>query len=99
MSIKLETYITEGAKDFRNKGIKPTIIRVKDESDSKPESTSVINYEFTMHGIFFRVPKVRVLFEEDIEGPLFTENVDSQIDKAIFRARRRQDRKRNNDLI
>ena len=98
MAVRPETYREASVQVFRDRGIKPRIIRVSSQPNSKPEGISVINYEFTMDGTYFRVPGVTVAFDEDINGPLFDENVSAQIDEALLKIKLRQDKQRIDGL-
>lgn len=97
MAVQLETYRTSSVQGFVDKDIKPKIIRIKGGLDSQ-SNTRIIAYEFTIHGTYFRVPRVRVAFVEDIDGPLFDDNTNNQIDAAVLRFKLRQDKQRNDGL-
>lgn len=94
---KVETYRTASVQEFIDKGTKPKTIKVKKGLDPHSDNT-IIAYEFTIHGIYFRVPRVPVAFAEDIDGPLFDESMNEQIDDAVWKFKLRQDKQRNNAL-
>lgn len=99
MVARLETYREDSVQACIDQGIKPRIIRVKSGIDLHQPNTKVIAYEFTMHGEYFRVPRVRVIFAEDIEEPLFDDRTNTEIDGGILRILSRQDKQRNAGLV
>ncbi len=98
MGNKLETYREPSVQAFIDEGISPRIIRIKSGLDSHPDNTVLKAYEFTFQGIYFRVPRVRVAFNEDITGPLFDDETSNQIDGAVLRFLFREDKQLNHAL-